>query len=190
MPILRDWTDSQAVDKLSVHAERFFCRLLQKCDDYGRFHADPRLLTSMLFPLKRDARDTDQTRSLDECERAGLVRCYVDRQGRQLLQVVKWKDDKKFKRSSFDPPPGEIQITLEFVAKKSPRPEVEIEVEEKGKLKADSPALRKRELWQLLKDEQSLSDRIKHEKERTKPDSNLIASLQAKRQKLREEMKL
>ena len=48
--ILRDWTDSEPVNSLSVHAERLFVRLIMKADDYGRLTDHPKLLRAMLFP--------------------------------------------------------------------------------------------------------------------------------------------
>ena len=54
--ILRDWTDSLRFDGLSAEAERLFTRLIMKADDYGRFHADPRLLRAGCFPLSENLR--------------------------------------------------------------------------------------------------------------------------------------
>ena len=71
--VLRDWTNSDKINSVSVHAERFFTRLIMQADDFGRFHASPRLLSSYLFPLKDDMRDADITRCLTECEAAGLI---------------------------------------------------------------------------------------------------------------------
>lgn len=50
--VLRDWTTSDAVDNLSPEAEVFFTRLIMKADDYGSYHANPKLIKSALFPLK------------------------------------------------------------------------------------------------------------------------------------------
>ena len=65
------------------------------------------------------------------------------------------------------------------------------ESESEGKsarARPESPP-RKRENWQLLKDEQALTDRIKKEAEACKPDAGLIAALKGQRQKIRDEMK-
>ncbi len=186
MPILRDWTDSVAVNSLDVHAERFFARLLQKCDDYGRFHAHPALTNSILFPLKRDIRDTDVARYIAACERAGIIRCYVDSSGRQLLQVVKWKDGKKFKQAKFESPNGQANLPLLAEPKKPPkeyRSRREVEAE------ARPPVLKKREVWQLLKDEAALTARIKHEAQSCKPDPALLEQLKAQRALVRDEIK-
>lgn len=103
--ILRDWTDSFAVDELDAHAERFFVRLIMKADDYGRFHADPRMLRSMCFPLRSDVRDTDITRWLAACEKAGLLRCYDDDRGRALLEIQNF--GQRQRTESKFPSPGD-----------------------------------------------------------------------------------
>jgi Helix-turn-helix domain len=48
---------------------------------------------------------------------------------------------------------------------------------------------RKREFWQLQRDEKSLTDRIKTECESCKPDKELIEALKEERRKVRGEMK-
>ena len=85
--ILRDWTDSDKVDKLSAEGERFFVRLIMKADDYGRYFADPKRLKAFLFPLKDSLRETDCSRWLAECEKAGLARCY-DVAGRRYVELL------------------------------------------------------------------------------------------------------
>ena len=75
--VIRDgWVESERIDHLDVHGERFFLRLCLRADDYGRYHAHPALLKSNLFPLKEDVRSTDIPRWLAACEKAGLLRCY------------------------------------------------------------------------------------------------------------------
>lgn len=75
--ILRDWTASDKIDKLDVHAERFFTRLIMKVDDWGRYSANVKLLKSTLFPLRTDIRETDIPRWLDACEKSGLIALYT-----------------------------------------------------------------------------------------------------------------
>jgi len=64
--ILRDYTDSLRFDGITADAERLFVRLIMKADDYGRFHAEPRLLRSGCFPLHDNIRMNDLARWLDE----------------------------------------------------------------------------------------------------------------------------
>lgn len=85
--ILRDWTDSEAVNALSVHAERFFVRLIMKADDYGRLTANPKLLRAMLYPLTFDTlTEKDVTGYLDECKAAGLLSTY-EADGKLVLEI-------------------------------------------------------------------------------------------------------
>ena len=53
----------------------------------------------------------------------------------------------------------------------------------------ESPPARKRETWQLLNDEKALSKRIADERERVKPDGDLIESLQSELRQVRIELK-
>lgn len=119
--ILRDWTDSFTVNSLDAAEERFFVRLIMKADDFGRFHADPRLLKSYLFPLLSDTRETDCSRWLAACEKAGLLRCYVDDRGRNYLEIVNFKQRTRQSESKFptpdkqekdNSPPNDRQLTV------------------------------------------------------------------------------
>ena len=38
--MLRDWTQSEKIDELTIESERFFTRLIMKVDDYGCFYRD------------------------------------------------------------------------------------------------------------------------------------------------------
>lgn len=111
--ILRDWTDSFTINALDAHEERFFTRLIMKVDDFGVFHADTRLLKSYLFPLLPDIRETDISRWLAACEKAGLVRCYVDDKGRKYLQILNFKQRMRQQVAKFPQPAG--FVTGEFL---------------------------------------------------------------------------
>ena len=45
--------ESAKIDKLSAEAERLYTRLLTQLDDFGNHPADPDLIRSACFPLKR-----------------------------------------------------------------------------------------------------------------------------------------
>jgi hypothetical protein len=105
--IIREgWIESEAVDKLSVHAERFFIRLCLKADDYGRYHANAQLLRSNLFPLKIDFRSSDVASWLTECEACGLVRTYTKDQKR-FVEIVKFGQRVRADVSKFPECPSE-----------------------------------------------------------------------------------
>lgn len=101
--ILRDWTDSEPVNALSVYAERLFVRLIMKADDYGRLTAHPKLLRAMLFPRTFDqVREADLTRWLAECESAGLIVLYGT-EAKPLLEILNFNQRTR-SPSKFDAP--------------------------------------------------------------------------------------
>jgi len=110
--LCRNWTDSLKVNALDAYAERFFIRLMMRCDDFGIFHAEPLLLKSALFPLLPDIRPTDITRWLAACEQAGLLRCYVAANCRKYCEVLNFKQRRQFMKSEHPPPEGQIGLPL------------------------------------------------------------------------------
>lgn len=101
--ILRDWTDSDTVDKLTVDAERFFTRLIMKADDFGRYFAEAKRLKSFLFPLKDSIRDTDICRWLAECEKVAMIRCY-DAAGKRYLEICDFRQRLRQMREIYPAP--------------------------------------------------------------------------------------
>jgi len=135
MPIrmLRDWTTSDKVKVVSVHAERFFVRLIMKADDYGCFHATPSLLKAYLFPLLLDSvREADLTRWMDECHKAGLIVLY-ESDGKKYLQIVDFKQRLDKSRSKFplpiiiekQPVNGSVEVVNDFPAETETETETE-----------------------------------------------------------------
>ena len=205
MPLIRDWTDSLTVDALDVHGERFFTRLLMKVDDYGRTLVDNRLLKSRLFPLKTDIRETDISRWLAACQKAGLLRFYVDGKGRTILEVFKFGQRKKFMKSEFDPPEGQAFLPLagHRLPEKNLPPITEVEAEGKKKATGTSPidksiekitapaapARKGRELWQLLKDEEMIAKRLQAEREKSKTCPELLETFKQQLKAVRDEIR-
>ena len=101
--ILRDWTDSETIESLDVYTERFFTRLIMKVDDFGRYSTNKQLLKSTMFPLKSDIRETDITRWLSECEKAGLIALY-DVAGKGYLQINNFKQVLRQKKEKYPSP--------------------------------------------------------------------------------------
>ena len=98
--------ESEDVNKLSWPAEVFYRRLMSKVDDFGRYDANARLLRAALYPLKLDkVSDRDTQGWLQETEAAGLVKVYeVD--SKRFLEVLKFKQQVRAKRSKYPDPPG------------------------------------------------------------------------------------
>lgn len=103
--ILRDWTDSQHVEGLSADEERLFTRLIMKADDYGRYHADVRLVRAGCFPLLTNIRDTDISRWIAACEKAGLIVVYSVN-GRSYLSIVEFRQRTRQETAKFPAPDG------------------------------------------------------------------------------------
>jgi len=95
---------STSVDSLSESAEVFYRRLHSVVDDYGRFFAHPQLLRAHCYPLKLDkVTDKKIKCALDECMKAKLITVYED-EGKMYLQVEKFDQTIRIKRSKFPPP--------------------------------------------------------------------------------------
>ena len=110
--MLRDWTDSEAVDKISWQAECLFVRLIMKADDFGRYHGNPKLLRSLLFPLKDGLRDADISRWIAECETAGLLRVYTDKvSGKPFIEIRKFGQRLRTKKARFPDENGNLSAT-------------------------------------------------------------------------------
>lgn len=92
--MLRDWTESERVDKLSTQAEVFFTRLIMKVDDYGCIRANEKLLKSALFPLKDSIRDADLFRWMTECQKSDLIVVY-EVSGKRYMQIKEFGQRKR-----------------------------------------------------------------------------------------------
>jgi uncharacterized phage protein (TIGR02220 family) len=101
--ILRDWTDSEMINALTPNAEVMFVRLIMKVDDYGRYPANPKLLKSVLFPIRDGVRDSDCSRWLAECEMSGLLRRY-EVECKQYLEIIKFGQKPRAEKSKFPNP--------------------------------------------------------------------------------------
>lgn len=132
--MLRDWTQSEKIDGLTCEAERFFIRLIMKVDDYGCFYADARLLKANLFPLKLDKiRETDISRWMAECQKAGMIAVYESDQ-KKYLQIYDFRQRLDRSKSKFPLPIKNEAVNgfREVVNEFPPEVEVETEVEVEG----------------------------------------------------------
>jgi hypothetical protein len=128
--LLRDWTDSDKVNQLSVHAERFFTRLIMKVDDYGCFFADCRLLKANLFPLLLDSiREADILRWMADCQKAGLIVLYESNK-KEYLQINDFNQRLRQKTLKYPLPTHDGHTT--DIRPPEVEEKLEVEVEEKG----------------------------------------------------------
>ena len=146
--ILRDWTDSEAVNSLSWQAECLFIRLIMKADDYGCFHGNEKLLKSLLFPLKDGLRDADIARWLTELSASGLIRKYSDEGGKPFIEIRNYNQRLKNSRRKFPEPPEDSRnfpelpgTSRNFPADIESETETRIKEREKEKTPLDAAAL-------------------------------------------------
>lgn len=103
--IIRDYTDSLKFDGISADTERLFIRLIMKVDDYGRYHADPRLIRGGCFPLFSSLRDTDIAAWLTDLGHRQLVLIY-EAGGRKYVSIANFRQRLKRSVPKFPPPDG------------------------------------------------------------------------------------
>jgi len=130
--ILRDWTDSERINALSIEAERFFVRLIMKADDFGCFTANPKLLSSLLFPLISYS-ETEINKWLDECSFQDLIIRYSDG-NKHYLQINDFRQRVRNMTSKYPLPDtcqsndGQMTVKCQSIdGVKRSRNEVEVE---------------------------------------------------------------
>jgi hypothetical protein len=110
--ILRDGIlTSVPINRLSPGAELFYRRLMSVVDDYGRYYAIPGLLRAACYPLQLDRiREDDVISWLIECTKLShsdtkepLIVVYAV-QGKECLQITKFKQQYKTKPKFPEPP--------------------------------------------------------------------------------------
>lgn len=112
--ILRDWTNSENIDKLSLLAEVLFIRLIMKADDFGCFYGNPKLLTSHLFPLK-DIAPEKISEALSELISNKIV-TYYKSEDRLYVQINNFGQRLRAMNSKF-PQPDSTNITNDSEAR-------------------------------------------------------------------------
>lgn len=95
---------SESIDSLTEFQEVFFYRLLVNCDDFGRFDARPKILSSRLFPLRGVSLELIEN-AIKALVREGMILLYnVD--GKPYLQVNAWlsHQNPRAKNSKYPAP--------------------------------------------------------------------------------------
>lgn len=167
--VLRDWTDSEKVDKLSEGAERFFARLIMKADDYGSYYANVILLKSTLFPLKENLNSKLVKAWLLECVDAGILKMYKSN-GKEYLRIINFGQRMQNMRNKFPDPenadsdnspevtvshrksPPEIEKEIEIEKETEKEKETEVEKEKEGEGKTEIAQSARATLWPTFDD--------------------------------------
>jgi hypothetical protein len=141
--IREGWLESEPVNTLDAASERFFLRLCLRADDFGRYHANPMLLRSTLFPLRDDVKTSEIGKWLDACQRAGLLICYSI-ENKAYVEIRKFSQRMRAAISKFPQPPDSCQAHDGQMPDKCPssvwppRSEAETESEAESESKAES----------------------------------------------------
>lgn len=100
---------SEPVCSLGWPAEVFYRRLMSVVDDYGRFHASPKLLRAACYPLQIDkVSDADVGKWMDECAKAGLVSVYRAMDRKSYLLIEKFGQQVRSKSRFPEPVDGHL----------------------------------------------------------------------------------
>ena len=102
---------SENIDQLTEFQEIFFYRLMVNCDDFGRFDARPKLLSSRLFPLRDISTDTI-IETLDALQDADLIIVYSVN-GHPYLQMKTWEKHQQGRATKSKYPSFEESIPQE-----------------------------------------------------------------------------
>lgn len=100
---------SPDIEALSWQEEVLFYRLLVKCDDFGRYEADPAIIRAACFPRRiAKVRESNVSDWLDNLETTGLIRRWWVG-SRRYLEMTGWDRHQRRRAaaSRFPEPPSE-----------------------------------------------------------------------------------
>jgi len=86
---------SKKINSVSEGAENLYYRLLVMTDDYGRYHADPKILRGVVYP-RRKITHAIVKRRLEELFKVGLIRIYEE-DSEKYLEITKFEEHQKFR---------------------------------------------------------------------------------------------
>lgn len=93
---------SERVATLNWQEEVFYRRLMSVVDDFGRYHANPKLLRAACYPLLIDkVSDADIGKWLTSCVTAALVSVYPAPDGKRYLQLLDFRQQARADKSKF-----------------------------------------------------------------------------------------
>lgn len=110
--MLRDWSDSYAMDGISPAAESLFVRLIMKADDYGNFHADDRIVLSICYPL---GTNINIQHALLELADRKLINFYKNND-RLYLSIMKFGQRLRHTNRKFPDPAAEFSYTPDVLS--------------------------------------------------------------------------
>jgi len=87
---------SRKINAISEGAENLYYRIYPHTDDFGLFHADPKILKGQLYAL-RSISVTIIEKRLDELIQVGLVKIY-ENDGEKYLKIVDFEKHQDFRK--------------------------------------------------------------------------------------------
>ena len=109
---------SESLATVSAQAERLFYHLLVKCDDYGRFHGNPKVIRAECFPLRIEEFTVADVQSwLNELVSAGMVNLYSTDK-RRYIAITSWREHNKPRadKSKYPSPDDCVGMNLQTSA--------------------------------------------------------------------------
>ena len=100
--ILRDWTDSDEVNRLTAEEERMFVRLIMVADDFGCFYGDPRRIRAACFPFNEEI-NSEMVRGWIATLTRALIRSY-SANGQDYIEIVNFNQRLRAMRRKFPNP--------------------------------------------------------------------------------------
>lgn len=101
---------SERIALLTWQEEVFYRRLMSVVDDFGRYHANPKLLRAALYPLLIDkVSDADIGKWLTACVTAALVSVYPAPDGKRYLLMLDFRQQTRADKSRYPEPPADAQ---------------------------------------------------------------------------------
>jgi hypothetical protein len=106
-------TTSDNLNRISLGAEVLFYRLIVYVDDYGRGHADPKVIFGKCLPMKIGEITLEQVCGwLDELEQYNLIQRYTVG-GKPYLCLTSWEEHQRIRNSvAKHPSPAEADDDL------------------------------------------------------------------------------
>lgn len=112
---------SERIEALGWAEEVFYRRLMSVVDDFGRYHANPKLIRAACYPLRLDkVSDADIGKWLTVCVEAGLVSVYPAKDGKRYLEVLDFRQQARAKESKFPARDEDLQSTCVADATQTP----------------------------------------------------------------------
>lgn len=93
---------SERVNLLGWAEEVFYRRLMSVVDDFGRYHANAKLIRAACYPLALDkVSDADVEKWLLATEKAALISVYPAEDGKRYLELIDFRQQARAKASKF-----------------------------------------------------------------------------------------